>query len=52
MPQLSPLNWIFLFFMFWLLVIIISAMIWWNKKNFFYSALNEKLTNTPNKWSW
>nr|YP_010835862.1 ATP synthase F0 subunit 8 [Pila virens]WGC89381.1 ATP synthetase F0 subunit 8 [Pila virens] len=52
MPQLSPLNWIFLFFMFWMLVIIVGTMIWWNNKNLFYSALNKKPLNTPNKWNW
>nr|YP_009756921.1 ATP synthase F0 subunit 8 [Batillaria attramentaria]QIM14731.1 ATP synthase F0 subunit 8 [Batillaria attramentaria]BAJ09679.1 ATP synthase F0 subunit 8 [Batillaria cumingii] len=32
MPQLSPLNWIFLFFLFWAAIFCFFAVIWWSSK--------------------
>nr|AHA84994.1 ATP synthase subunit 8 [Lunella aff. cinerea STW-2013] len=29
MPQLAPLNWLFLFFLFWFVVGLSSTLIWW-----------------------
>nr|YP_010974600.1 ATP synthase F0 subunit 8 [Pomacea aulanieri]WNR57053.1 ATP synthase F0 subunit 8 [Pomacea aulanieri] len=51
MPQLSPLNWVMLFLMFWVVVIILSILIWWNKKNMFYLGHN-KNKSVENKWFW
>nr|YP_009239753.1 ATP synthase F0 subunit 8 [Turritella bacillum]AMM72631.1 ATP synthase F0 subunit 8 [Turritella bacillum] len=56
MPQLSPLNWIFLFFLFWCVVFSVSAMIWWGSKVGF--SFNEKMPEedelgpSENIWSW
>nr|QQP21737.1 ATP synthase F0 subunit 8 [Metasepia tullbergi] len=33
MPQLSPLNWFFLFSMFWIIMFISSSIMWWNTLN-------------------
>nr|APH08698.1 ATP synthase F0 subunit 8 [Profundiconus teramachii] len=52
MPQLSPLNWILLFVLFWSAVISVSILIWWSTKVFFY---NESMTSAimkENKWNW
>nr|ARI50087.1 ATP synthase F0 subunit 8 [Tectus virgatus] len=32
MPQLAPVNWLFLFILFWFIIGLISAMVWWNSK--------------------
>nr|YP_010902176.1 ATP synthase F0 subunit 8 [Lunella correensis]QUV72919.1 ATP synthase subunit 8 [Lunella correensis]QYF08443.1 ATP synthase F0 subunit 8 [Lunella correensis] len=32
MPQLAPLNWFFLFFLFWFVVGLSSVLIWWSFK--------------------
>nr|AXA45244.1 ATP synthase F0 subunit 8 [Lucerapex sp. MNHN IM 2013-19988] len=52
MPQLSPLNWILLFLLFWSAVLTLSVLIWWSNKVFFGS---ENLASTflkKNKWNW
>nr|YP_009572215.1 ATP synthase F0 subunit 8 [Nassarius pullus]AND76370.1 ATP synthase F0 subunit 8 [Nassarius pullus] len=52
MPQLSPLNWILLFLLFWVAVLTMSVLIWWSNKVFFQG---ENLTSAPlkeNKWNW
>nr|YP_010174597.1 ATP synthase F0 subunit 8 [Octopus fitchi]QBR54754.1 ATP synthase F0 subunit 8 [Octopus fitchi] len=43
MPQLSPLNWILLFSMFWTLLFLNSSIMWWNNNNLynFNSKLNK-----------
>nr|YP_009483979.1 ATP synthase F0 subunit 8 [Pomacea bridgesi]YP_009563669.1 ATP synthase F0 subunit 8 [Pomacea diffusa]ART65943.1 ATP synthase F0 subunit 8 [Pomacea bridgesi]QAX27156.1 ATP synthetase F0 subunit 8 [Pomacea diffusa] len=51
MPQLSPLNWIMLFSMFWIVVIIISILIWWDSKSMFCMNRSEN-KNIENKWFW
>nr|YP_010610672.1 ATP synthase F0 subunit 8 [Cirrothauma magna]WAP91427.1 ATP synthase F0 subunit 8 [Cirrothauma magna] len=35
MPQLSPLNWMFLFLFFWFIMILNSSITWWNNKNLY-----------------
>nr|YP_010983160.1 ATP synthase F0 subunit 8 [Fulgoraria rupestris rupestris]WOJ51892.1 ATP synthase F0 subunit 8 [Fulgoraria rupestris rupestris] len=52
MPQLSPLNWIFLFIMFWTTVLGFSVLIWWSKKTFFKSKSISKSFMKANKWNW
>nr|QGP73080.1 ATP synthase F0 subunit 8 [Turricula nelliae spuria] len=52
MPQLSPLNWILLFLLFWSAVLTLSMLIWWSTKVF---LKKENLTSTDpkkNKWVW
>nr|UZN44222.1 ATP synthase F0 subunit 8 [Acharax sp. NY-2022] len=29
MPQLSPLNWLFLFYFHWFMVLLVHCLIWW-----------------------
>nr|YP_010241781.1 ATP synthase F0 subunit 8 [Varicospira cancellata]QTI82469.1 ATP synthase F0 subunit 8 [Varicospira cancellata] len=52
MPQLSPLNWIFLFLLFWVAVLTVSIMIWWTNKTFFQSESMSKTSLKQNKWNW
>nr|AYP41251.1 ATP synthase F0 subunit 8 [Melarhaphe neritoides] len=52
MPQLSPLNWIFLFILFWSAVLSVSILIWWSSKVYFSAAANEKKAVKENKWNW
>nr|QBK82151.1 ATP synthase F0 subunit 8 [Nassarius acuticostus] len=52
MPQLSPLNWILLFVLFWVAVLTMSVLIWWSSKVYFQG---ENLSSSPlkeNKWNW
>nr|QFG38884.1 ATP synthase F0 subunit 8 [Pararetifusus carinatus] len=52
MPQLSPLNWILLFILFWSAVLVMSVLIWWSTK---ISFQNESLTQVclkESKWNW
>nr|YP_008593235.1 ATP synthase F0 subunit 8 [Sepia lycidas]BAN81962.1 ATPase8 [Sepia lycidas] len=51
MPQLSPINWLFLFFMFWLIMMINSSIMWWNTMNLYkFNKSTKKLTNINYKW--
>nr|YP_010891504.1 ATP synthase F0 subunit 8 [Alviniconcha kojimai]WJK73027.1 ATP synthase F0 subunit 8 [Alviniconcha kojimai]BAN63344.1 ATP synthase F0 subunit 8 [Alviniconcha sp. Al-Pm-28] len=52
MPQLSPLNWILLFLLFWTAVLVVSVMIWWTKKNSFTCTNLKKASILENKWNW
>nr|UBI44058.1 ATP synthase F0 subunit 8 [Paratectonatica tigrina] len=52
MPQLSPLNWIFLFLLFWVAVLMISILIWWSKKIYFSTKTPKILNIKENKWNW
>nr|YP_010400297.1 ATP synthase F0 subunit 8 [Purpura bufo]UQS75996.1 ATP synthase F0 subunit 8 [Purpura bufo] len=51
MPQLSPLNWILLFLLFWSAVLSMSILVWWSSKVFFQSSSSSK-TLKENKWNW
>nr|AOX13368.1 ATP synthase F0 subunit 8 [Amphioctopus aegina] len=51
MPQLSPLNWIMLFMLFWFLLFLNSSIMWWNNKNK-YSLINQKPLKKFLKYSW
>nr|ALR49242.1 ATP synthase F0 subunit 8 [Babylonia borneensis] len=52
MPQLSPLNWILLFTLFWTAVLTLSVLIWWTKKIFFQSETSKHSHLEENKWNW
>nr|YP_010890226.1 ATP synthase F0 subunit 8 [Conus litteratus]WJJ70323.1 ATP synthase F0 subunit 8 [Conus litteratus] len=53
MPQLSPLNWILLFVLFWVTVLSVSVLIWWSGKTMFSgSSLVSTSLKEENKWSW
>nr|AUI11304.1 ATP synthase F0 subunit 8 [Calliostoma zizyphinum] len=32
MPQLAPVNWLFLFLLFWFIIALSSTLIWWSFK--------------------
>nr|YP_009470503.1 ATP synthase F0 subunit 8 [Indothais lacera]AVF96931.1 ATP synthase F0 subunit 8 [Indothais lacera] len=52
MPQLSPLNWILLFLLFWSAVLSMSILLWWSKKIFFEGSTSSSKTLKENKWNW
>nr|YP_009907726.1 ATP synthase F0 subunit 8 [Amphioctopus neglectus]QLI52211.1 ATP synthase F0 subunit 8 [Amphioctopus neglectus] len=51
MPQLSPLNWIMLFMLFWFLLFLNSSIMWWNNKNK-YTLINQKPFKKNLKYNW
>nr|YP_010627090.1 ATP synthase F0 subunit 8 [Tremoctopus violaceus]ATR85788.1 ATP synthase F0 subunit 8 [Tremoctopus violaceus]WBK26781.1 ATP synthase F0 subunit 8 [Tremoctopus violaceus] len=51
MPQLSPLNWFFLFFLFWMLMSLNSSIMWWNNKNM-YSTCKFMKNKKNMKYNW
>nr|YP_010983259.1 ATP synthase F0 subunit 8 [Lentigo lentiginosus]WOK01725.1 ATP synthase F0 subunit 8 [Lentigo lentiginosus] len=52
MPQLSPLNWIFLFLLFWVAVLTMSILLWWSNKVYYRSSSSASSTLKSNKWNW
>nr|YP_010241716.1 ATP synthase F0 subunit 8 [Aporrhais serresiana]QTI82404.1 ATP synthase F0 subunit 8 [Aporrhais serresiana] len=52
MPQLSPLNWIFLFLLFWVAVLSLSIIVWWTNKIYFRSESLGSHISKENKWNW
>nr|YP_010415010.1 ATP synthase F0 subunit 8 [Littoraria melanostoma]URW97532.1 ATP synthase F0 subunit 8 [Littoraria melanostoma] len=52
MPQLSPLNWILLFTLFWVTVLSVSILIWWSKKLYFSAKNSDASAVKENKWNW
>nr|AXA45413.1 ATP synthase F0 subunit 8 [Eubela sp. MNHN IM 2013-9671] len=52
MPQLSPLNWIFLSMLFWLSFMSVSILIWWSSKTHFTTNMSNKSMMPKNKWIW
>nr|YP_003204697.1 ATP synthase F0 subunit 8 [Oxymeris dimidiata]ACF04830.1 ATP synthase F0 subunit 8 [Oxymeris dimidiata] len=52
MPQLSPLNWILLFMLFWSAVLVLSVLIWWSNKTFFEGKNLTHIDSKENKWNW
>nr|YP_009421085.1 ATP synthase F0 subunit 8 [Cipangopaludina chinensis]ASR74870.1 ATP synthase F0 subunit 8 [Cipangopaludina chinensis] len=57
MPQLSPLSWVFLFFLFfWVMVLMTAILIWWMKKfecNLNVGSGGDDYCNVvENKWGW
>nr|QXJ42079.1 ATP synthase F0 subunit 8 [Euprymna sp. Type 1 GS-2021] len=51
MPQLSPINWLFLFFMFWSILMINTSIMWWNTNNL-YAINKTKKTKLNIKYNW
>nr|YP_010400284.1 ATP synthase F0 subunit 8 [Purpura persica]UQS75983.1 ATP synthase F0 subunit 8 [Purpura persica] len=51
MPQLSPLNWILLFILFWSAVLCMSVLLWWSSK-ILYQGGSSLMTSKENKWNW
>nr|YP_006303368.1 ATP synthase F0 subunit 8 [Concholepas concholepas]AFC65047.1 ATP synthase F0 subunit 8 [Concholepas concholepas]WNO19111.1 ATP synthase F0 subunit 8 [Concholepas concholepas] len=52
MPQLSPLNWILLFVLFWSAVLCMSVLLWWSSKIFFQGSSSSSKVLKENKWNW
>nr|YP_009503280.1 ATP synthase F0 subunit 8 [Bathytoma punicea]AXA45192.1 ATP synthase F0 subunit 8 [Bathytoma punicea] len=52
MPQLSPLNWVLLFVLFWSAVLSVSVLIWWSNKLLFRSENSTSIKMKENKWNW
>nr|YP_009318326.1 ATP synthase F0 subunit 8 [Tegula argyrostoma]AOZ71807.1 ATP synthase subunit 8 [Tegula argyrostoma] len=58
MPQLAPVNWLLLFFLFWFAVGITSTLIWWSFKTEYKiqgvsSPKNSSVPGTEFKsWNW
>nr|APH08737.1 ATP synthase F0 subunit 8 [Tomopleura sp. JEU-2016] len=52
MPQLSPLNWVLLFVLFWSAVLSFSVLIWWSSKIFFKGEGSAFSSMKENKWNW
>nr|NP_062844.1 ATP synthase F0 subunit 8 [Heterololigo bleekeri]BAA92807.1 ATP synthetase subunit 8 [Heterololigo bleekeri]BAB03656.1 ATP synthase subunit 8 [Heterololigo bleekeri] len=51
MPQLSPINWLFLFTMFWSIMFINTSIMWWNNTNTY--SINKSLkTNMNVNYKW
>nr|QXJ42118.1 ATP synthase F0 subunit 8 [Iridoteuthis sp. GS-2021] len=51
MPQLSPINWLFLFSMFWSVMIINTSIMWWNNNNLYY--INKTMKSKMNiNYNW
>nr|YP_004935471.1 ATP synthase F0 subunit 8 [Semirossia patagonica]BAL27741.1 ATPase8 [Semirossia patagonica] len=51
MPQLSPINWLFLFFMFWSVLMINTSVMWWNTNNLYLINKTQKSQlNIYYKW--
>nr|YP_006234106.1 ATP synthase F0 subunit 8 [Sepiella japonica]YP_009193044.1 ATP synthase F0 subunit 8 [Sepiella maindroni]ALP86437.1 ATP synthase subunit 8 [Sepiella maindroni]BAM11165.1 ATP synthetase subunit 8 [Sepiella japonica] len=51
MPQLSPINWIFLFIIFWSILMINSSIMWWNTNNFYkLNKMNQTFMKITYKW--
>nr|YP_010944752.1 ATP synthase F0 subunit 8 [Galiteuthis armata]YP_010944758.1 ATP synthase F0 subunit 8 [Galiteuthis armata]WMC20850.1 ATP synthase F0 subunit 8 [Galiteuthis armata]WMC20856.1 ATP synthase F0 subunit 8 [Galiteuthis armata] len=51
MPQLSPINWLFLFIMFWSIMIMNTSIMWWNTNNLY--TINKMMkSNMIIKYKW
>nr|YP_003934389.1 ATP synthase F0 subunit 8 [Eualetes tulipa]ADI79398.1 ATP synthase F0 subunit 8 [Eualetes tulipa] len=50
MPQLSPLNWMLLYIVFWLLIICIASMVWWASTPKYKTSYDS--SQFSSKWSW
>nr|YP_003934363.1 ATP synthase F0 subunit 8 [Ceraesignum maximum]ADI79385.1 ATP synthase F0 subunit 8 [Ceraesignum maximum] len=50
MPQLSPLNWILLYILFWGLVVTLMLIQWWTFKPRFSAPKGCNLSS--NQWPW
>nr|YP_004935440.1 ATP synthase F0 subunit 8 [Bathyteuthis abyssicola]YP_004935451.1 ATP synthase F0 subunit 8 [Bathyteuthis abyssicola]BAL27723.1 ATPase8 [Bathyteuthis abyssicola]BAL27734.1 ATPase8 [Bathyteuthis abyssicola] len=51
MPQLSPINWLLLFIMFWSVLLINTSIMWWNNNNL-YTINKTLMTNMNVNYKW
>nr|AHC94351.1 ATP synthase F0 subunit 8 [Nerita versicolor] len=52
MPQLAPLNWILLFFLFWACLFIVMSINWWFSLTRYSGLSDEELKEGSKKNSW
>nr|YP_009231985.1 ATP synthase F0 subunit 8 [Tegula lividomaculata]AMA07346.1 ATP synthase F0 subunit 8 [Tegula lividomaculata] len=58
MPQLAPVNWLLLFFLFWFAVGLVSTVIWWSFKTDYKiqgvspSKILETSSTNQKAWNW
>nr|QBC73225.1 ATP synthase subunit 8 [Divia briandi] len=54
MPQLAPLNWILLFFLFWACLFVIMSINWWFHFTNYSGMKDAGLSEQPkeNGWMW
>nr|YP_009773418.1 ATP synthase F0 subunit 8 [Chiton albolineatus]QIZ12636.1 ATP synthase F0 subunit 8 [Chiton albolineatus] len=52
MPQLAPLNWVFLMLLFWFMVISVSMMLWWTKSKKFNVNISTFKKMNKSQWTW
>nr|YP_009034074.1 ATP synthase F0 subunit 8 [Sypharochiton pelliserpentis]AHZ60690.1 ATP synthase F0 subunit 8 [Sypharochiton pelliserpentis] len=52
MPQLAPLNWIFLMLFFWFMVMSMTIMFWWMKDKKFKISTDSKKVFSSKQWTW
>nr|ABM65772.1 ATP synthase F0 subunit 8 [Nucula nucleus] len=52
MPQLGPLNWLFLFILFWSSITLMTALIWWMAPQPFYFHSKNNSMKISHIWSW
>nr|WAP91505.1 ATP synthase F0 subunit 8 [Grimpoteuthis sp.] len=51
MPQLAPLNWMFLFLFFWFIMSMNSSIMWWNNMNLYnFTKFNMKKKSIKYYW--
>nr|YP_008593222.1 ATP synthase F0 subunit 8 [Sepia latimanus]QIC20339.1 ATP synthase F0 subunit 8 [Sepia latimanus]BAN81949.1 ATPase8 [Sepia latimanus] len=51
MPQLSPINWLLLFIIFWIILFINSSITWWNTSNHYkINNINKNIKLVNFKW--
>nr|ANJ59894.1 ATP synthase F0 subunit 8 [Nacella clypeater] len=61
MPQLGPVNWLFVYLCFWFVIFLISVVFWWVSSNHFHlsdsASKSSSLDETGSKavsffWKW
>jgi len=52
MPHLSPINWPFLLFFFWLILLLIKTSLWWIQLPIFPSPSTKTLSTPFTPWNW
>nr|QAU54080.1 ATP synthase F0 subunit 8 [Patella vulgata] len=51
MPQLGPINWLFLYIFFWAVVGIIFVVVWWDgRKGYKISGAKKSVSDYIWKW--
>nr|WNO18535.1 ATP synthase F0 subunit 8 [Eulepetopsis sp.] len=55
MPQLGPINWLFVYMFFWIVVLGFCIIIWWESDvsfNINYENLNDKVSGKAEDLNW